>query len=107
MLTVDQKRYLRENELEELDPQMQTFSHENNPYMLKSVAKNQMLKSLNSMGNYSFGGKTNVKQAKSATLQKSIKNGRKIFNLNNTMASPYQIPVETIGPQKSIYELIT
>jgi hypothetical protein len=38
LLTVDQKRFIRDNELE--DPEMNKFSTENNPYLLKSVAKN-------------------------------------------------------------------
>jgi len=65
------------------------------------------MKSLNSLGNYSFGGATNLKQSRSSTLQRQMNNGRKPFNLNNTMASPYQNPIDTVGPQKSIYELIT
>lgn len=48
-------------------------------------------------GNYGFGGSTNLKQSRSSTIR-SMNNGRKLLNLNNTMASPYQVPVETVGP---------
>ena len=47
----------------------------------------------------------NVKQSKNTSFKKKL-NSKK-FNLNNTMASPYQIPAEPIGPPKSIYEIIT
>lgn len=38
---------------------------------------------MNSLGNYSFGGRTNVKQSKSTALQKSMNKKKPIFNMNN------------------------
>lgn len=62
---------------------------------------------MQSLGNYSFGGATNVKQSKSPALQASM-NKKKLFNMmNNTVQSPDKFQLDTVGPQKSIYELIT
>ena len=67
-MTLDDKRDYIDDQF---DPRKDPHSTIGNPYMLKSLALKDFRKSLQSNGNYSFGGASNITTAKGARISKS------------------------------------